>query len=148
MVNPYKKVFGTLPEDTVDDDEVAAPKELTISDMLNKIWTYHDKLGHDASEDKIQIIRDGCLALYQEVAELIDSFPWKPWRKTEDQTFDKDNACREMVDIIFFLAKIMRAAGLTPNDFIDKFHWVLNNNLDRLENGYSLKGGDSNAQKD
>jgi hypothetical protein len=149
MVNPFNKVLGTLPEDAVDDDEIdytglntvtILPKELTVSEMLKRIWDYHDKLGHDtykSEEERVQILREGCLALFMEVAELTDSFPWKPWRKIDDQTSDKDNACREMVDIFFFLAKVMRAAKITPEEFIAKFEWVLNNNLDRLKNGYS-----------
>lgn len=145
MVNPFEKAGVTKPE--VQEYII---ETLEIGDMLHQIWEYHDKLGHDTpyKDDKHrnQIIRDGCLALYQEVAELVDSFPWKPWRKTEDQVFDKDNACREMVDIVFFMAKIMRAAGILPNDFIAKFKWVLANNLARLENGYSLKGGDKTQE--
>lgn len=147
MVNPFNKVLGTLPEDAVDDDEIdhtdlelVVPKELTVSEMLKRIWDYHDKLGHDtykSEEEQVQILREGCLALFMEVAELTDSFPWKPWRKIDDQMSDKDNACREMVDIFFFLAKVMRAAKITPEEFIAKFEWVLNNNLDRLKNGYS-----------
>lgn len=146
MVNPFNKVLGTLPEDEVDDEidyaglELVVPEELTVSEMLKKIWDYHDKLGHDtykSEEEQVRIIGEGCLALFMEVAELTDSFPWKPWRKIEEQTSNKDNACREMVDIFFFLAKVMRAAKVTPEEFMAKFEWVLNNNLDRLKNGYS-----------
>jgi hypothetical protein len=147
-----KTPFDCLNVVTGKEPIVKVPEDYVFSSdvkyMLKRIWDYHDRLGHDTG-DKVQIIRDGCLALYQEVAELTDSFPWKPWRKIDDQTFDTDNACREMVDIFFFMAKIMRAAGITADDFVTKFTWVLNNNLDRLRNGYSLvKGGDSDGQKD
>ena len=143
--NPFEKA-GVLRDDNILVTTVAEKKDyiepefdqvLTLASMFKQIWEYHDKLGHDASEDKMKIIREGCLALYQEVAELTDSFPWKPWRKLVDQNYNTDNACREIVDIFFFLAKIMRAAGITPEELIAKFYWVLNNNLNRLENGYS-----------
>lgn len=115
---------------------------MEIEEIFKQIWKYHDKLGHDTpfinQEHRIRIIREGCLALYQEVAELTDSFPWKPWRKIEDQTFDKDNATREIVDILFFLAKITRASNITIEDIEAKFKWVLANNLDRIRQGYNF----------
>jgi NTP pyrophosphatase (non-canonical NTP hydrolase) len=114
--------------------------------MFHQIEQYHKELGYlrawDTDEQRIQAIRNKGLALYQEVGELIDSFPWKPWRNMCDQTHDTDNATREIIDIIFFLVAICEDAGITPLELEVKFSEVLQNNYARLDNGYSKKGGD------
>ena len=93
-------------------------------------------------------MRNSALALMMELAELVDSTPWKPWRDIADQPFDKDNAVREVVDIIFFLVSICEELHITSEDIEIKFHEVIRNNYRRLDNGYSLKGGDTECQND
>ena len=117
--------------------------------MLDEIEQYHTKLGQQRTyanpEEQMQCVRDVILATYQELAELTDSLPWKPWRQTVDQTEDLDNAAREVIDIIFFLGAIVEHLQITPYILEDKFHSVMINNLKRLEDGYSKKmgGGDT-----
>lgn len=109
--------------------------------MFKEIEEYHKQLGHsrafDTMEQRMQSLRNGALALIMELAELLDSTPWKPWREIDDQPFDKDNATRELVDIIFFLVQICEQLYITPRELIDKYQQVLKNNYARLENGYS-----------
>ncbi len=81
-----------------------------------------------------------------ELAELVDSTPWKPWRKVVNQPVDKNNATREVVDIIFFLVAIFENLDITPREIENKFTKVLLNNYDRLNNGYSKIGGDTKCQ--
>ena len=120
--------------------------------MFNQIEEYHKILGHsrsfDTMEQRMQSLRNGSLALMMELAELVDSIPWKPWREIADQTFDKDNATREIVDIIFFLVQICEQIQITPREIEHKFNQVLLNNYDRLTDGYSKKGGDKQCQKE
>ena len=117
--------------------------------MFKEIEHYHSGLGqqrkYSCPEEQMQCVRDVILATYQELAELTDSLPWKPWRQTVDQTNDLDNAAREIIDIIFFLGAIAEHLQITPKQLEDKFWAVLNNNYKRLEDGYSKKmeGGDT-----
>ena len=111
-----------------------------INEMFQQIKEYHKALGHN--DQSMQSMRNNAIALMMELAELIDSTPWKPWKSVEDQSLNKDNAIREAIDIIFFLVGICENLGITPQELEDKFHEVLKNNYARLDDGYSKKGGD------
>ena len=108
-----------------------------FNEMFQQIEEYHKKLGHN--DKSMQSMRNNALALMMELAELVDSTPWKPWKSIKDQTFDKDNAVREVVDIIFFLVGICENLEITPFEIEDKFKHILQHNYERLESGYSLK---------
>ena len=114
----------------------------TIMDLIKMfvlIENYHKEHGHTKVGD-MQSLRNNALALMMELAELIDSTPWKVWRPTEDQLFNKDNAIREVIDILFFLVGICENLEITPIELEAKFEQVLKNNYKRLNNGYSLRG--------
>lgn len=72
---------------------------------------------------------DYMLALFMEVAELVDSYSWKPWR--ESVPADIENLKRELVDIHFFLVHIMNCFGILPEDLNQKFEEVIANNEKR-----------------
>ena len=108
--------------------------------IFQQIEEYHKALGHN--DKSIQSMRNNALALMMELAELVDSTPWKPWKSIENQSFDKNNAVREVIDIVFFLVGICENLGITPQELEEKFHEILKNNYARLRNGYSKKGGD------
>jgi dimeric dUTPase (all-alpha-NTP-PPase superfamily) len=109
-----------------------------FNEIFQQIEEYHKTLGHN--DQSIQSMRNNALALMMELAELVDSTPWKPWRSIKSQSFDKDNAVREVVDIIFFLVGICENLGITPQEIEDKFIQVLKNNYARLDSGYSERG--------
>lgn len=109
--------------------------------MFNQIEDYHKTLGYHyknmTNEECLNNIRHTGLALYQEVGELIDSFPWKPWRKIEDQNSDEYNAAIEIVDILFFLGAIMSAASISSSTIEALFEYKLRENYDRIKRGYN-----------
>lgn len=111
--------------------------------MFDQIEEYHKALGYDYKnmlpKDCLESIRHNGLALYQEVAELMDSFPWKPWRRIEDQPSDEYNAAIEIVDIIFFLGAIRAAASIAPETIAVLFKDKLNENYERIRQGYNNK---------
>ena len=111
--------------------------------MFNDIKEYHKKLGYDYNNvtqiKKIQYFRENVLALYQEVAELVDSTPWKPWRSVKDQKYDVPNATREVIDCIFFLGAICDILGISPEEIEVMFRIVLQNNYTRIKQGYNNK---------
>ena len=109
--------------------------------MFNLIEEYHKTLGYHMRDtdlpERMENVRNGGLALTMEVAELIDSFPWKPWRKPYDQPYDLSNAKVEIVDIIFFLGYIMEAMDILPEELEIVFESKLRENYDRIKRGYS-----------
>ena len=117
--------------------------------MFQAIEEYHTALGqrrtYDTMEQRVQSVRNLSLAVMMELAELVDSTPWKPWRPMVDQGFYRDNAAREVIDIMFFLVAICEDLNITAEQLETKFAAVLHNNLLRLEDGYSKKmgGGDT-----
>ncbi len=116
---------------------------MEISNMFDWIKVYHKRLGYDFTEvsleERMNAIRNISLALNQEVAELIDSFPWKPWRKIKDQVWDTENAKEEIIDIFFFLGEIMEAAWIDPKSLERVFYKKLNKNYDRIKRNYNNK---------
>ena len=73
--------------------------------------------------------KDLSLALFMEVAEMTDSFQWKPWRPFAPP--DMDNLERELVDILIFVVHLAEAFGLTPADLLERFRLVMDNNVAR-----------------
>ena len=53
-------------------------------------------------------------AMQQEIAELIDSVPWKWWAKY--QKLDLQNARVEVVDLFHFLISLAQTLGMTAED--------------------------------
>ena len=126
------------------DDMKTMKNEYDLSGMFEKIETYHKELGYNYRTEKnpeklMAALRDNVLALQVEVSELLDSFPWKPWRKMTSQTYDYENAKEEVVDIIFFLAGICEITGITAEGIEDKFIVKLAENYNRINYGYNIK---------
>lgn len=119
---------------------------LLISDEAwRKIDEYQQKLNYDIEKmddiERHEYARSCCLALFQEVAELTNSFQWKPWRDPEDH--DHENMIREAVDIIFFLHHVLACFRIGPYQLDRKFQEVLQNNYRRISNGYNNTKGDT-----
>lgn len=121
-------------------------KSADLVEIFRLIKDYHEILGcpgKPASEqERYQKFRDVIVALNQELAELCDSFPWKPWRKIEDQERDDDNAVMEMVDIIFFMGSILELFEILPERLVKTFHSKLEENYNRIQRGYNKPKGD------
>ena len=114
---------------------------MSLITTFQDIKTYHKQLGYDYSNvtqtKKIQYFRENALALYQEVAELVSSTPWKPWRSIKDQKYNVPNAAREVIDCIFFLGAICEILGISSEDLEVMFKMVLKHNYTRIESGYN-----------
>lgn len=116
-------------------------KSLELVEVFHKIRQYHGALGYPgevkSEAERYQKFRDLMLAMNQEVAELCDSFPWKPWRPIEDQTHDENNAIMEMVDIIFFMGSILELFGIPPERLEETLHSKIVENYNRIQKGYN-----------
>ena len=75
--------------------------------------------------------------MQQEIAELVDSVPWKWWAKY--QKFDEQNARVEVVDLFHFLVSLARTLGMDAEDVYQAYVKKNQVNLQRQETGYSVK---------
>lgn len=83
-----------------------------------------------------------CRALSQELAELTDSVPWKWWAKY--QTFDKQNARVEVVDMIHFVISLAQVLGLSADDVYALYLKKNEVNFQRQDSGYAEKDENDN----
>ncbi|MDR2667640.1 MAG: dUTPase [Puniceicoccales bacterium] len=105
---------------------------------------FSKRLGIDAEnfsdEERRLWVLNYSRAMQQEIAELVDSMPWKWWAKY--QTFDLQNAQVEIVDIFHFLISAALALGMDADDLYDKFCKKNAVNHERQDSGYSEKNSD------
>lgn len=76
-------------------------------------------------------------AMSQEVAELTDCVPWKWWANY--QSFDRQNARVEVVDLFHFLISAAQVLGLTADDIFEAYTKKHRVNLARQDSGYRSK---------
>tara|TARA_B100001093_G_scaffold499540_1_gene548890 strand:- start:316 stop:687 length:372 start_codon:yes stop_codon:yes gene_type:complete len=88
-------------------------------------------------EDKAQWVLNYTRAMQQEIAELIDSVPWKWWAKYQE--FDEQNAKVEVVDLFHFLISIAQVLGMSPEDVYQAYVKKNKVNHNRQESGYTEK---------
>ena len=114
---------------------------MSLIEVFRDIKKYHKALGYDYAnatrEEKMQHLRNNALALNQEVAELVDGTPWKPWRPIGSQTFNLGNIAEEIMDCIFFLGAIREIFDITLEELDEAFDDVLAKNYGRIKSGYN-----------
>jgi dimeric dUTPase (all-alpha-NTP-PPase superfamily) len=76
-------------------------------------------------------------AMQQELAELVDSVPWKWWAKY--QQFDEQNARVEVIDLFHFLISIAQALGMTSDEVYEAYLAKNRVNHARQDSGYAAK---------
>ncbi len=94
-------------------------------------------LNHLSEEEKAKWVLNYTRAMSQEIAELIDSVPWKWWAKY--QKFDDQNARVEVIDLFHFLISIAQALGMTSDDVFQAYVKKNEVNHQRQESGYVKK---------
>ena len=119
--------------------------EDTLKDMFDMQKKLNLRIGVDtdnmSTDEKQKWILNYCRAMNQEIAELIDSVPWKWWAKY--QKFDEQNIKVEIIDIFHFLISAAQVMGLTAED-VHRIYMQKNKvNFDRQESGYSEKVDDN-----
>ncbi|HMP72499.1 MAG TPA: dUTPase [Kiritimatiellia bacterium] len=93
-------------------------------------------------QEQIHWILNYCRAMTQELAELTDSVPWKWWAKY--QTFDKQNAKVEVVDLFHFLISLAQILGMSAEDVFEVYGQKHKVNVQRQESGYHTKDENDN----
>ena len=87
--------------------------------------------------EKTQWLLNYTRAMQQEIAELVDSVPWKWWAKY--QAFDEQNAKVEVVDLFHFLISLAQVLGMTPEDVHAAYTKKNKVNHQRQDSGYIEK---------
>lgn len=111
-------------------------------DKLDEIFSLQSKLNsylgykfEDLSEkQQIEWILKLSQALQQETSELVNTTPWKWWKK--HQQFDKTNAKKELIDIVHFVVAIAIALGMNADELFSEYTMKNKINHDRHDNGY------------
>ena len=119
-------------------------------DMLQELWAKQEELnlriGVDCAnmneEEQIRWILNYCRAMTQELAELTDSVPWKWWAKY--QTFDRQNAKVEIVDLFHFLISLALVMGMSADDVFELYTQKHKVNHQRQDSGYAVKDESDN----
>jgi dimeric dUTPase (all-alpha-NTP-PPase superfamily) len=93
-----------------------------------------------SEEEKAKWVLNYTRAMQQEMAELIDSVPWKWWAKY--QKFDEQNARVEVVDLFHFLVSLAQTLGMTAEDVYGAYLAKNKVNHARQEGGYAVKDED------
>ena len=114
-------------------------------DKLDTIFEMQDTLNQRigvvtenlSEEEKTKWVLNYTRAMQQEIAELIDSVPWKWWAKYQD--FDEQNAKVEIIDLFHFLISLAQVMGMTPDDVYNAYVKKNQVNHNRQESGYKDK---------
>lgn len=123
---------------------------MSEGDMLKQLWDKQEQLnrmiGVDTSNmskaQQVEWLLNYSRAMTQEIAELVDSVPWKWWAKYQD--FDKQNARVEVVDLFHFLISSAQVLGMSAEDVFELYTKKHQVNQDRQENGYAVKDESDN----
>jgi len=120
-------------------------------DQLDELFqlqqALNQRIGIDTAQmdesAKTQWILNYVRAMQQELAELVDSVPWKWWAKY--QTFDEQNARVEVVDLFHFLISLAQVLGMSAADVHQAYLKKNKVNHQRQEDGYVKKDHQDSA---
>ncbi len=121
------------------------PLRMEKPDQLRELWRMQDALNKRigvqteamSDEEKTKWLLNYSRAMTQEIAELVDSVPWKWWAKY--QKFDEQNARVEVVDLFHFLISMAQVLGMSADDVFNSYIKKNEVNFKRQESGYSQK---------
>ena len=116
-----------------------------MSDKFEELFrmqqALNERIGvHTASmteEEQTKWLLNYSRAMSQEMAELIDSVPWKWWAKY--QKFDAQNARVEVVDLFHFLISMAQVLGMSADDVFNAYVKKNEVNFKRQDTGYAVK---------
>lgn len=118
---------------------------MSTSDRLGHLFDLQKQLNRRIGVDTDTMIDEErqrwllqyCRAMSQEIAELTDCVPWKWWARY--QTFDRQNARVEIVDLLHFVISLAQVAGMGPDEIFAAYCKKHEVNLSRQESGYRIK---------
>jgi dimeric dUTPase (all-alpha-NTP-PPase superfamily) len=135
---------NNLSENAAGDGAVGA-ETVAGGDKLEQIFVMqaalNKRIGVDTASfndtEKTQWVLNYTRAMQQELAELVDSVPWKWWAKY--QKFDEQNARVEIVDLFHFLVSLAQTLGMSAGDVYEAYLKKNKVNHERQNSGYVEK---------
>jgi len=119
-----------------------------LQDLFDKQMLLNRRIGVNPpemnDEERVQWVLNYTRAASQELAELVDSVPWKWWAKY--QTFDVQNARVEVVDLFHFLISLAQVLGMDAKDVHDLYKQKNKLNFKRQDSGYAVKDEADNKE--
>lgn len=88
-----------------------------------------------AGSARLEYLRTQVLAAVKELTEVLDEFPWKPWRKSQLPE-RRDKAVEELVDVLAFTANMLVMLGVDGDELTEKYKAKVRENVDRHYGGY------------
>ena len=123
-------------------------KREMLEDMFELQAQLNRRIGVDTTalpeDKKPEWILNYCRAMSQEIAELTDSVPWKWWAKY--QTFDRQNARVEVIDLFHFLISLAQTLDMTAADVHELYCKKHRVNNERQDSGYTVKDESDNRE--
>lgn len=117
-----------------------------LQDLFDKQKALNHRIGVDPAsmdeEEKAKWVLNYTRAASQELAELIDSVPWKWWAKYQE--FDEQNARVEVVDLFHFIISLAQVLGMDAQDVHDLYNKKNQLNFKRQNDGYAVKDENDN----
>lgn len=117
-----------------------------LQDLFDKQMALNHRIGvhpqEMTEEEKAHWVLNYTRAASQELAELIDSVPWKWWAKYQE--FDEQNAKVEVVDLFHFLISLAQVLGMDAADVHDLYNQKNKLNFKRQDDGYAVKNENDN----
>ena len=121
-----------------------------MADKLEEIFKLQENLNQRIGVDTTKLDEAGQIqwtlnytrAMSQELAELVDSVPWKWWAKY--QKLDIQNAKIEVVDLFHFLVSLAQTLGMSAEDVHQIYTKKNEVNHQRQESGYAVKDDKDN----
>lgn len=119
--------------------------------VLNNEWisqTYGYQSGHFGVDYhrmrtdidyRIDYLTTNLFAATIEIGEAANEVPWKPWAKGDKQAIyeaKRDKFVGEMVDVLFFIANALSAAGVTDAELETKYLAKMGVNQARQRQNY------------
>ncbi len=125
-------------------------KPMSDKDMLDAMFNMqmalNQRIGVNPEsmdeEEQTKWTLNYCRAASQELAELIDSVPWKWWAKYQE--FDMQNARIEVIDLFHFIISLAQVLGLSAEDVHDLYMKKNEVNFQRQDSGYDKKDESDN----
>jgi dimeric dUTPase (all-alpha-NTP-PPase superfamily) len=118
-----------------------SPGQEMFREIFNLQRALNLRIGVDSGDmteaQRVEWLLNYSRALSQEIAELIDSVPWKWWAKY--QTFDEQNARVEVVDMLHFVVSLAQVLGMSADDVYQRYMKKNEVNLARQDLGYTAK---------
>ena len=123
-----------------------------MTDKLDDIFKLQNELNCRIGVNAQEIFRDPeamrtwvlnySRALGQELAELVDSTPWKWWAKYQEM--DLQNARVEIIDMLHFLVSLAQVTGMSADDVFELYTKKHKLNHERQDMGYVVKDHSDN----